>query len=92
MVIVRLLAKGLFGRLLSYAVFAIGFWLLYRGVAGPNIPLGILGGALVLLGMYIMVGGKGSAFQAQLGELENQEEINQLDSLDGSNQGGKLSP
>ena len=88
----RLLGKGLFGRLLSYATFALGFWLLYRGVAGPNIPLGILGGALILLGMYIMVGGRSSAFQPRPSDEEEQEEINQLDSLDGSNQSGKLSP
>ena len=51
----KLLAKGLFGRLLSYAAFTLGFWLLYQGLSRPNIGLGIVGGAVVLLGTYLMV-------------------------------------
>ena len=51
----KLLAKGLFGRLLSYAAFTLGFWLLYQGFSRPNIGLGIVGGAVVLLGTYLMV-------------------------------------
>jgi len=51
----KLLAKGLFGRLLSYAAFTLGFWLLYQGFSRPNIGLGIVGGAVLLLGTYLMV-------------------------------------
>jgi hypothetical protein len=51
----KALAKGLLGRLLAYAVLVLGFWLLYQGVLRPNIPLAILGGALILGGMYLMV-------------------------------------
>ena len=51
----KLLAKGLFGRLLSYAAFTLGFWLLYQGFSRPNIGLGMVGGAVVLLGTYLMV-------------------------------------
>ena len=51
----KLLAKGLFGRLLSYAAFSLGFWLLYQGFSRPNAVLAVLGGAVVLLGMYLMV-------------------------------------
>ena len=51
----KLLAKGLFGRLLSYAAFSLGFWLLYQGFSRPTAVLAVLGGAVVLLGMYLMV-------------------------------------
>ncbi len=51
----KLLAKGLFGRLLSYAAFSLGFWLLYQGFSRPNAVLAVLGGGVVLLGMYLMV-------------------------------------
>jgi hypothetical protein len=52
---IKALAKGLLGRLLAYAVLGLGFWLLYQGLLRPNIPLAILGGAMILGGMYLMV-------------------------------------
>jgi hypothetical protein len=51
----KTLAKGLLGRLLAYAVLGLGFWLLYQGLLRPSIPLAILGGAIILGGMYLMV-------------------------------------
>ena len=51
----KLLAKGLFGRLLSYAAFSLGFWLLYQGFSRPSVVLAVLGGGVVLMGMYLMV-------------------------------------
>ena len=51
----KLLAKGLLGRLISYAAFSLGFWLLYQGFSRPSAVLAVLGGAVVLLGMYLMV-------------------------------------
>ena len=51
----KALAKGLLGRLLAYAVLGLGFWLLFQGVLRSNIPLAILGGAMILGGMYLMV-------------------------------------
>lgn len=51
----KTLAKGLLGRLLAYAVLGLGFWLLFQGLLRPSIPLGILGGAMILGGMYLMV-------------------------------------
>ena len=51
----KLLAHGIFGRLLSYAAFSLGFWLLYQGFSRPNAVLAVLGGAVVLLGTYLMV-------------------------------------
>jgi hypothetical protein len=43
-----LLLRGLFGRLLGYATFALGFWLLFQGISRPSVGLGILGGGMVL--------------------------------------------
>ena len=54
------LGKGAFGRLLSYALFVLGFWLLFQAFERPSPGLGILGGILVLLAMYSMVGFKTS--------------------------------
>ena len=51
----KLLAKGLFGRFLSYAAISLGFWLLYQGFSRPTAVLAVLGGGVVLLGMYLMV-------------------------------------
>jgi xanthine/uracil permease len=51
----KALAKGLLGHLLAYAVLVLGFWLLYQGLLRSNIPLGILGGVMILWGMYLMV-------------------------------------
>ncbi len=51
----KLLAKGLFGRFLSYAAFTLGFWLLFQGFSRPSAALAVIGGAVVLLAMYLMV-------------------------------------
>ena len=51
----NMLGRGLFGRLLSYGALLLGFWLLVKAFLGPHILLGILGGLVILVGMYIMV-------------------------------------
>jgi hypothetical protein len=51
----RALGKGLLARLLAYAVLGLGFWCLFQGFLRPNIPLGILGGAMIPAGMFLMV-------------------------------------
>ena len=48
------LVGGLLGRLLGYAVFGLGFWLLFQGFLRPNILLGVLGGAMIPGGLYLM--------------------------------------
>lgn len=48
-------ARGLVGRLVSYGVFGLGFWWLFRGVQDDNIPLAVLGGAMVPAGLYLLV-------------------------------------
>ena len=44
----------LLGRVAGLALFGGGFWLLVLGFQDGNIPLGILGGAMVPLGMWAM--------------------------------------
>ena len=72
-----MLGKGLLARLLAYAVFGLGFWLLFQGILKPNIPLGILGGVMIPVGMYLLVGARrGSNLTANLTpEDEHKEEL-----------------
>ena len=80
------LAKGLFGRLLAYAVFGLGFWLLFQGFLRPNIPLGILGGAMIPVGMYLIVSARRVSTLPRTTELDDNKEDNLSDSIDGSRQ------
>lgn len=50
------LGKGLLLRLGAYALFVWGFWLLYQAFERSSIPLGIGGGAAILVAMRAMVG------------------------------------
>jgi hypothetical protein len=52
---VKALLGGLLGRLAAYGVLGLGFWLLFRGFLLPSVVQGVLGGGLVLAGMYLMV-------------------------------------
>ena len=73
----RMLGKVLLARSLAYAVFGLGFWLLFQGILKPNIPLGILGGVMIPVGMYLLVGARrGSNLPANLTpEDEHKEEL-----------------
>ncbi|PKB70628.1 MAG: hypothetical protein BZY87_08815 [SAR202 cluster bacterium Io17-Chloro-G6] len=51
-----MLRGGLFPRVGAYAVLALGFWLLFQAFERSNILTGILGGALIIVGMYLMTG------------------------------------
>ena len=55
----KIIAKGLAGRLLAYGVFGLGFWVLYRSLFQPTpwtgVPMGVTGGLLILAGMYLIV-------------------------------------
>ncbi len=51
-----MLKGGLFPRVGAYAVLALGFWLLFQAFERSNILSGIVGGALVIVGMYLMTG------------------------------------
>ena len=78
------LGKGLLARLLAYGVFALGFWVLYRALLSESIPMGILGGGLILLGTYLIVNARRiSNFTPQTPTLDDKEEP-PGDSLPGS--------
>ena len=51
----RGLGKGLLARVAAYALFILGFWLLFQAFERPSPALGVLGGALILAAMYSMV-------------------------------------
>jgi hypothetical protein len=86
------LAKGVLGRLSSYAALALGFWVLYQGISRTSLPLAILGGGIILGAMYLMV----AARRTSLGPPEDGptgvEEDKPSDTFLGSGQGGKLPP
>ena len=86
------IVKGLLGRLVGYALFGLGFWLLFQGFLRPNIALGVLGGAMILGGMYVMVTSRRISSRASEVDAEGDKEGNIGDSLDRSGQGNKLSP
>ena len=90
--ILRNLAKGLIGRLLGYAGFALGFWLLYQGFSKPSPLLGVVGGGVVLAAMYLMVLARQSSLDPGMAGSGNGEEDKPVDSFNGGDQSGKLPP
>ena len=50
----KALARSLVGRAAGLAIFGAGFWLLASGFVGSNAPQGLLGGAMMLGGMWVM--------------------------------------
>ena len=50
------LGNGLLMRLASYAVFVLGFLLLFRAFENSSILVGVAGGVAVLAAMWLMVG------------------------------------
>ena len=51
---IKALAGGLLGRLMGMGLLAGGFWLLFAAFNDSRIPLGVLGGAMILLGMWTL--------------------------------------
>ena len=88
----KILAKGLFGRMLGYAGIVSGFWLLFQAFSRSHPGLGVLGGALILGAMSLMVAGRRYDLVPLVAPSTNLEEDGPIDSLDGSNQGSKLPP
>ena len=81
------LVRGLLGRLLSYAAFVLGFWLLFQGFSKPSVPAGILGGAAILGGMYVMVVARRSNATGPAANPNGDKEDSPGDPFDGSDQG-----
>jgi hypothetical protein len=77
----RRLGKTLFSRIAAYAVFVLGFWLLFQAFERSSPVLGVLGGASVLLAMYMMVGfrryGFGSAREDAASESTETDTVTQ---------------
>ncbi len=103
---VQNLIGGLLGRVLGYAVFGLGFWLLFQGFLRPNIPLGVLGGAMIPGGLYLMARAGRSAASSPAADpfgdnpsgaasgapsMEDKED-EPGDPLDGSGESHKFSP
>jgi len=86
------LAKGVLGRLLSYAGLALGFWVLYQGISRSSLPLAILGGGLIIGAMYLMVAVRKSGPGHPEGGPTSVEEETPGDTILGSGQGGELPP
>lgn len=85
-------AKGLLARLLSYTLFALGFWLLFRGFNLPHVGLAVLGGVMVLVGMYLMVKSRRApSTTAGVGRASRKED-KPGDLLHGGDKGDKLPP
>ena len=55
----KLLSGSLLGRGFGLAVFGGGFWLLFTGFLDYNVPLGVLGGVMIPLGMWFMALARG---------------------------------
>ena len=76
------LGKGLLARSLAYTVFGLGFWLLFQGFLRPNIPLGILGGVMIPVGMYLIVRARRSTNQpVDLSQDNDQKEEDSVDPI-----------
>ena len=79
----KIIVKGLAGRLLAYGVFGLGFWVLYRSMFQPTLwtgfPMGVAGGALILGGMYLIVTARRFTGAAQGGDKA--EEAGQPDTI-----------
>ncbi len=103
-----MLSGGIFPRVGAYAVLALGFWLLFQAFENSNILSGIVGGLLIIVGMYLMTGvwkgmfaKFGGIFQLRK-QVRNEKDSSDDtpkdrnggsgDSLDGSDQGSQLPP
>ena len=88
----KTLAKGLLGRVLGYAGLALGFWLLYQGFSRPSPPLGVIGGVMILVALYLMVLSRQSGLHSSVAGSDDKEEDEPVDSFDGGDSSGKLPP
>ena len=52
--VLSMIFAGPLGRVVGMAIFAVGFWLLFKGFLDSIVPLGVLGGAMIPLGMWVM--------------------------------------
>lgn len=89
---VKTLFGGLLGRLAAYGVLALGFALLFRGFLLPSVFQAVLGGGLVLGGMYLMVKARRSQLGGPLSDPVIDREDHPSDPVHRSGQSGQLPP
>lgn len=70
---------GIFARVAAYAVLALGFWLLFQAFEKSNILSGILGGVIIIIGMYLMTGVWRGMFAKFGGNYQIRKENNSSD-------------
>ena len=99
-----MLGRGFFPRIGAYAVLALGFWLLFQAFGRSSPLMGILGGALILVGMYLMTGVWRDTFARFGGNYRIRKENSSSDdtsedntrgtgdTVDGGDQGSQLPP
>ena len=56
----KILATGILARVLGMGLLFGGFWLLFKGFLDPSVPLGILGGAMIPVGMWAIAQARGA--------------------------------
>jgi hypothetical protein len=86
----KTLGKGLFGRVLGYAGLALGFWLLFQAFSRPSPALGVLGGVIILVALYLMVLSRQSDLSSRTAGSDDTEEDEPVDSFNGSDSSSKL--
>ena len=80
----KTIGRGLLGRLLAYSVLALGFWLLFQGFLRPNVFLGVLGGAMILVGMYLIVALRRGINPPDVSGSDEEKEGERIDPIDRS--------
>ena len=86
-----MLSGGLFPRVGAYAVLALGFWLLFQAFERSNILTGIIGGALIIVGMYLMTGVWRGMF-AKFGTVDKVRKENDSSDNTAKNRPGEIRP
>lgn len=79
------IGKGLFLRLASYAVFVVGFLLLFRAFEDSSILVGVAGGVAVLAAMWLMVGFRSPSWMSKPGNGGGSPESKRPEDSEGGN-------
>ena len=86
-----MLGRGFFPRIGAYAVLAVGFWVLFQGFERSNIFIGVLGGAIIIAGMYLMTGVWRGMF-AKFGTVDKVRKENDSSDNTAKNRPGEIRP